>query len=126
MKAFVTLVLAALLLCGCASGLPRASGFRCWPHDPIEIVKADGREFTPQKLAQIAHDYAQREHVTTVDFNVPHPNVYVFTKKGPVLAQVHWGSRLGEPCLMVEIDRHGEVIRHVVAVAVCGGVRTHE
>jgi len=105
----------------------RPTGFHCWPYDPIQVVKGEGREFTPQELAQIARDHAQREHVTTVDFSTPYPNVYVFTKKNPVLAQVHWGSSLGEPCLMVEINRHGEVIRHVVAVANCGtGLHRHQ
>ena|SRR5436190_5570627 len=105
----------------------RPTEFRCWPYDPIQVVKGEGREFTPQELAQIARDRAQREHVTTVDFSAPYPNIYVFAKKNLVLAQVYWGSRLGEPCLMVEIDRRGEVIRHVVRVAACGtGLQRHE
>jgi hypothetical protein len=95
-------------------------GFRCWPYDPVQILKGEGREFTPADLAQIARAHAKREGVATVDYTNSCPLIYVFDKPRPMLAQVHWGRGLGEPCLIVEIDRRGEVIRHVVAVAVCG------
>src|SRR5690349_11932614 len=61
----------------------RSTKFRCWPYDSIQTVKGERREFTPQELAQIARDHARREHVTTVDFGDPYPNIYVFTQKNP-------------------------------------------
>jgi hypothetical protein len=104
------------------SGVPRRpSGFRCWPYDPIQVVKGEGRDFTPKELAQIARAHAEREGVTTVDYTNAYPFIYVFNAKGPVLAKVDWFGGLGQPCLIVEIDRHGNVISHIVAVAVCGG-----
>jgi hypothetical protein len=127
MKSLAIYAVVTLVISGCAGGPRHARGFRCWPHDPVQNVKGEGREFTPQELAQIARDHADKKDVTTVDFNSPYPNIYVFSNRGPMLAQVRWGGKLGEPCLTVEIDRRGDVIRHVVAVAACGtGLQTDE
>ena len=82
-------------------------------------MKGEGQEFTPQELVQIARQYAESEHVTTVDFSSS-PIIYVFFSRTPVLALVRWGGKIGELCLSVEIDQHGDPIRHIVAKSVCG------
>lgn len=123
-RALAAFALAVLLSFGCATSSRRAGGSRCWPLDPIQHVKGDGRKFTPFELMQIARDHAQREGVTAVDFASRTPNIYVIEFKRPSMAIVHWPGNLGEPFLSVEIGRDGKVVQHEVAVGKCEFIAT--
>jgi hypothetical protein len=110
----LAIALIGLLSAGCAT--------RKWisvsPADPL-VVHGDGVKFTPRDLEDIARKYLANEQIA-FDFLGTTSQIWVFPDRGPVLAQLDWGSTLGKPCLGVEIDRQGAVVRHWKGIAVCG------